>query len=373
MKLKIDAVALVTLEPRMTKDKFLQGCARMRKLRPDAQKLILAGTSEVVSKDSTTREVLETILHRTATMTKQGVVSYCHRGLQYYSFPAPIEDDISLTTMYAKHIQEYCDLSDFLDATFEKSDLPEDARDLVNYCKEIGGGLPADSYGLSEECEQELEHEIEHEEEEELLIPRQDPYPQDDWAFEKVFLDPDSFFTTDFFVPISNFIREKVSRIAAIDWGRPKVFCTPNFFRTIQATESISDLSMYLRPVNAVLVAPDDRIVLISAYELDMLLPIWWKASKKNPKATLQHLFTLVSEEGCGRDQVSTTNENMAFTKLFRGHVQFTELEQKVLGEALRNVDESNLVVQELLGMRGRLSFYDRSDLEIISTKFHHE
>jgi hypothetical protein len=48
MKLLSNAVALVTLEPKMTKDKFLQGCADA-KVAKDGQSLILAGTSEVLS------------------------------------------------------------------------------------------------------------------------------------------------------------------------------------------------------------------------------------------------------------------------------------------------------------------------------------
>jgi hypothetical protein len=47
MKLLDNAIALVTLEPKLTKDKFLQGCARMRKLGREGQSLVLAGTSEV--------------------------------------------------------------------------------------------------------------------------------------------------------------------------------------------------------------------------------------------------------------------------------------------------------------------------------------
>jgi hypothetical protein len=75
MKLKSSAVALVTLEPKMTKDKFLQGCARMRKLRMKGQSLILAGTSEVLSGNSTTEHVLERIL-RTQPSTKKGILTY---------------------------------------------------------------------------------------------------------------------------------------------------------------------------------------------------------------------------------------------------------------------------------------------------------
>jgi hypothetical protein len=76
MKLQSNAVALVTLEPKITKDKFLQGCARMRKLRKNGQSLILVGTSEVVSSNSTTEQVLEKILHHTAVTAKKGILTW---------------------------------------------------------------------------------------------------------------------------------------------------------------------------------------------------------------------------------------------------------------------------------------------------------
>jgi hypothetical protein len=47
------------------------------------------------------------------------------------------------------------------------------------------------------------------------------------------------------------------------------------------------------------LIMPDGRVGLVSAYELDKLLPEWWVASSQNPKAVLQHVC-LDSKRGTG-------------------------------------------------------------------------
>jgi hypothetical protein len=157
----------------------------------------------------------------------------------------------------------------------------------------------------------------------------------------------------------------KLTCLSVIEWS-DKLYCTPNFWKTIQAAESNDDLSLYLRPVNAMLVMPDGRVVLVSAYELDKLklLPEWWVASSQNPKAILQHLFTSVTGQGFGRDSVTIPNEVLTLVKLFRGYVQYSEQQKKVLVAKLRRVPQTHLVVQELLCMRSRLGFFNRSDLE---------
>jgi hypothetical protein len=147
--------------------------------------------------------------------------------------------------------------------------------------------------------------------------------------------------------------------------------CTPNFWRTIQKAESSRDLSLYLRPVNAMLVMPDGRVVLVSAYELDKLLPEWWVASSQSPKAILQHVSTANAGQGFGRDSITIPDEVLTLVKLFRGYVQYSERQQQVLAETLRHVPEAHLIVQELLHMRSRLGCFRRSDLENISSSLH--
>jgi len=78
-----------------------------------------------------------------------------------------------------------------------------------------------------------------------------------------------------------------------------KLFCTRKFWNTIQEWNPSTDISLYLQPVGPLLVLADGRVVLISCYELESLLPHWWReiASQKanvlkkgKPKVCLQHL-----------------------------------------------------------------------------------
>jgi hypothetical protein len=358
-KLMDKAVALVTLEPKITKDKFLQGCARMRKLSPNCQSLILAGTSEVVSAQSTAKDILEMIVENTVVMTRKGIVTFHERGSEYYSFPKPIEEDVTLDAMYKGPLSDYDDIRHFLEAKHETVELSRGVRKLVDHCSSIGEGLQAHYGKLSEECEREVEEEVEIQEEEEIELPRQIPYTQIDWEFAVAFSSPKELFG-NLFKPLTAFINSNLQNIAQIQWSK-KLFCTENFWRTIQQSNSTKDFSMYLRPVDGMLVMPDGRVVLISAYEADNLLPYWWNVT--TPKCMLRHLFTSVSEHGFGREDIGVSTEVLTSVKLFRGYVQFSKEEIIELKKMFRGLSRG-LLITELLFMRGRLKYFDRSDLD---------
>ena len=107
MALPDNALAMVTLEPRLLKDRFLQGCARMRKLRQGGQSIVLAGTSETLSGSDTMQDVLTRIIDNTVTKTKNGVAEWLERAMNHSRFPEPIDIDVSLRTMYANPVTEY--------------------------------------------------------------------------------------------------------------------------------------------------------------------------------------------------------------------------------------------------------------------------
>jgi Protein of unknown function (DUF3638)/Protein of unknown function (DUF3645) len=373
MKLSDEAVAVVTLEPKMKKDKFLQGCARMRKLERGGQRLILVGTSEVISSASTVKSILEKILQYTTSNTAHDIPTFYQRGLNFCSFPTPIEDDFSLERMYGAAIPEYENFSDFLDSAYETESIGNDdnelLEDLVTYCSELGEGVSGACPGkIGEECEQELENEVEHEEEKEVEISVQFPRIQEDWDFHRVFTDPEPLFKS-LFVPLESLIRNQLKAISQISWSK-SIFCTPNFWNTVQGTESVDDVALYLRPVNAMLVmATDSRVVLISIYELNKLLPHWWRCRNNRPKVVLQHLALSCVSEGLGQDDYSLSHDVLSFVKLFRGYVHYTENQRRILVAAFRRILDCRLVLQRLLQMRGRLAFLDRSDIDDIATQ----
>jgi hypothetical protein len=77
----------------------------------------------------------------------------------------------------------------------------------------------------------------------------------------------------------------------------------------------------------------------------------------------LRHLFTSVSEHGFGREDIGVSTEVLTSVKLFRGYVQFSKEEIIELKKMFRGLSRG-LLITELLFMRGRLKYFDRSDLD---------
>lgn len=368
MKLRKDASALVTLEPTLPKDKFMQGCARMRNLRPGGQSLILAGTSEVVKVETTTEEVLERILQNTVDLAKKGLVSYYERGKNYFSFPTEILVDVSLATMYSRHTNEHDDFCTFLEATHVVESSPRDPDLLQEYCKEIGQGVQTEVLQLSEECEQEREREVECEEEQQVELAVQQPYAEREWgSFAQAFTDPESLFKSGLFVSLQSLIDEHVPALSAVAWSS-RVFCTLNFWTTIQRVDQCKNYFKYLRPVNAMLRLPDGRVVLISEYETDKLLTHWW-GKIGEPKAILHHLCMAVHETAFGKDAGTCIPVKIQTTvKLFRGHVQFSLREKRALAIMFQSTPHARQLIENFLFIRSRTRFFERSDLDVFAS-----
>jgi hypothetical protein len=123
--------------------------------------------------------------------------------------------------------------------------------------------------------------------------------------------------------------------------------------------------------VNTILTLKSGRVVLLSEYEADKLLPIWRKTSKRRKCPTLQHLCTVVNSKnqlGFGRDCGSLDPSVLTSLELFRGYVHFSRDELKTPTAMFETVQAQSFI-QNLLSIQGRLRFFDRSDLDDFSTK----
>jgi hypothetical protein len=383
LKLHQTACALVTLEAGITKDKFLQGCARMRKLRPGMQSLVLAGTKEIVDDNSSTESILQKILDNTVSGVAKDLSAFYERGLEFTRFPSPVKESILLEDLYGGKTCAYNDFGTFLDAQQEfTSQQPSQMKSsIVGYCKSIGSSMEVQSTKLSQECERELEEEALCEMEWKPVM--QEPFAQVDWEYNKVFTDPTVLFET-VFTPLTTFMRDHlvargrgVEQASAIKWS-PKLYCTSNFWKTIKSCGLKNDLSSYLRLVNAMLVLQDGRAVLITAYELDKLLPHWWQTSSqrkslrdsgKKTLTSIQHLFQY--ESGClsphlrfGQEETRVPVDVLASIKLFAGRTHFSQEELKELKKMHREVRDRKGLIRRLLSMRGRVDFFERSSLD---------
>jgi hypothetical protein len=348
----------------------------MRMLK-GGQMLVLAGTSEALQNCTTSKELLQTILHHTADMIQMGVETHFQRGMQYHHFPNQSIDDFNLRSMYSGLRSRYPTFAAYFDATFEVSKLSEAEIKLAEYCKDLGD-IQVDTGMLSGECEQELEHEAENEVEQETEKPREEPAGQTDWDYVKAFTDPNALIASGVFVSLRSFCADRLPKIAGIDWDA-HIFCSTNFCNTI--VRSYNDLSPFARHVSAMLVTHDNRVLLLSLYETDKLLPRWWKCqeewSSTRPRpATLRHLFLADDRVGFGRgDDDKLPPKVLASVKLFRGHVGFfsssddnDRQQMDHVREAFGHIPEPRAVALDLLHMRHRLGYYDRSDLELATT-----
>ncbi|CAB9504630.1 Protein of unknown function (DUF3645) [Seminavis robusta] len=350
LKLRSDARAVVTLEPNLTKARFLQGCARMRKLRPGEQSLILVGTEETLNVSATVKGILELTIRNTVKENKKGILELYERGMKYKKFPDAMDVDVALEVLYGGPMKSYSSMSDFLDATVE-CETDKFVSELVDFCKSNGEGLIVQGSQLTDECERELEDEKGKEKEEEVELPSVEPYEERDWRFDKAF-------SSGILGPGVFKISSAVS-VPGVLWSG-EVLCTENWKNTIKTAGQGSDF--YLRPVNSFLSLPTGKIVLISDYEAERLLPYWYKA-KNSSRIRLQHLALFSAGIWLGGDQVELPASVRTSVKFFRGYVSFEEDEKRALESLFvrRNPRES---IQKLLELRYREQFMDRSDLD---------
>lgn len=369
-KLKRDACALVTLEPKLTKDRFLQGCARMRKLGKNQQRLILAGPREVVSPSSSVKSVLEMIVHNTASLTRKALPIYLDHGIDYSKFPKPLEVPLALEDLYQSPVEKNRDFLEYLDAHTEvQVDSSDHYKHLVSHCREVGKGLLVESDGFGQECERELEEVLEEEkqQENETIVKR--PSAQTPWDFS---LPMNGNFESLFgaiFHLLQDFVRTKLPNLVEIEWSC-NLYCTLNFWKTIEESFSCNDMSLYMRLVNPMLVFKDGRVVLVTLFELDELLPHWWMArnNKRGTPSSIEHLSRVInpSQKTFGLTLHSVSVEVLTSIKLFCGMVDYTTEEKQVLSSMFRNVPRVRLTVERLLEKRHRLLHLERSDLEAV-------
>jgi hypothetical protein len=130
---------------------------------------------------------------------------------------------------------------------------------------------------------------------------------------------------------------------------------TQTLEKTIQASESGNDLS--LSPV-LMLVMPDGRVVLVSAYELDRLLPEWWVASSQSQGHSSACVYTQFRTGVLEERFRHCSDEVLTLVKLFRGYIAILGTTKRSLEQAARRVPKSHLVVKGSCSCRSsRLSF----------------
>lgn len=423
LKLRKDAVALLTLAPHICKDKLMQSAGRLRKLG-QGQKLVMVGGSDVFTQLNEVKrgnsssqsswavsDILSWSMKNTVESTAAGLLNWANQAFFFASTFGKdpllcITDEVlELGDMYGKSFaqQTIIHSSDkALEYHYNRSggeDAVNDSmkaiiRQTKNRINEYGGDFNFPVRGCDEECERELEMEVEEEEEIEVELPLVDPIGEKNWNFWRTF---DCRSPTELPITVhqlssfvQKFVRSKGSD--SIKWAK-NIYTTANFAKTITCSANAS-LSRYLRIVNFVLCFPDESILLLSEYEANNLLRLFWdpscsgrgryhllhaslmRRSLDESNSILLHcslpkspMTRSLFKFGKALQAIEIINdESMSSLQLFAGETTYvTEERRNTLKSILRLVNVCPMTqAKQFVEIRGKDKLFPYSDLEMI-------
>lgn len=411
MKLPVDASAVVTLGPRLTKAKLMQGAGRMRQLGGN-QTLWFACFADVAQRVGTAMSVtavLNWVMTNTTDEATRGLIEWASSGLQFERArrdPAneAIDDDWSLTTLYAGGQRPEM-VADIIYGKIETlfgndcSALSSRVRTIEDLARRFGMDDVILVTAHTDECERELQVENEREEHREVEFPSYPPITEQEWDYKRV-MAASSVRSLDGIVSIVP-ISKLASSVMAYDrdakllrhvsWSG--VWCTTNFYRTVVMHTLGLGLSVsYLRTVDFVLAFQDGTVLLLSEFEADQILAVIWAsrafgASLSSSTPVLFNLAMAVHDiVTVGIDYVSLTGSNLCnwvglenllssvvACALLDGETMFsgenkTAAEQE-LRSMLSRVPNREEAARGFVRARGRGHRWKRSPLQVLAAQ----
>lgn len=377
LKLRPDAMAVLTLGQDMCKDKLMQAAGRLRQLSR-GQKLIMVGAPKIfkgiretnhtgrsISKpitkrlklhhDVTINHVTSWIMHNTVTSIWKGVGLWIDQGMFYASGSKPehslLDEKLDLNAFYGKPIH---------DSSVDKLALPSKEYhcrrtnggnkqmmkmmdEIINRSSHLGKSYSVMRTGADEECERELEREIEEEEEEEIEFDRMTAFDEKDWDYTSIFRSRSPTNLPIEVHHISDIMCNYISckSLTNIKWSK-KVLCTSNFIHTIQIKDG--NLDDFLRVPDCVIYFPSGETLLISDREANEILDLFQGSTGSNKKNVNSHSFGHYAFEiepdqepllRCGKKNVIMHDDIICSTKLFNGETMYPRNQQRVLKDML--------------------------------------
>ncbi|KAI8827365.1 hypothetical protein BJ741DRAFT_556087 [Chytriomyces cf. hyalinus JEL632] len=406
-KLAPDALALVTLGPKLKKDKLMQGAGRMRQL--DAgQRLAFCGTSEVEqnirmqlglseNEEIGTTHILRWTLINNKNDLSDGLLQWADQGIHFESCrldqsKAEVDEDWGLESLYA-----VTDIKTHLPSHIEASiqarvgGCSELCHAVAKRTRELGQQIEV-QVKHDQECERELQQEKEKESEREVQIASEEAVNEPSWAYNSVL-------TMRLFIPFGFPtsilpLKAAASMIGGLpglkhaDWSIANVWATQNFCTTV-----LGKGANYLRSVDCMLYFPtSEHLLLVSEKEADGILREIWNWTKpESIHVALIHLSQLrsVVHQSCkgtdspGGVQLSTGGstkiprwEEAAIAQVFNGDSNITPAADvggrhlsrslKLLLENLTRDLSARHAVPDLVASRGRSSEWDFSQMKTI-------
>ncbi|KAF0710192.1 Aste57867_5643 [Aphanomyces stellatus] len=360
MQLRPTAVATLTLGPKLTKDKLMQGAGRLR-LLGHHQKLVLVAPAELESALATPLTIeatLQWIVRNTVASIQKGLPTWSQQGLFFHE---------SREVQHSGVVDEHWDVVDLFGPPIAVQSLANAVRsqclnntstDLMlaidARCQDLGQEIQV-SLQYNEECERELQLDEEEEIEEETALAEMNALDEAPWEYAAALTAKSvaDLVKAVQLVPMTH-VKQLATELVHVAWPS-LLFGTVNFFATV--TSPALDFS---RLADAVLVLPSQEWVILSDREADAILGLLWR-SPTTPLVRLDHLSTL------RRAQPFQVNEqHVASLQLYNGETMFpTPYRQSAIQKLVAN-QKCRDVVRNLLVARGEKRNWDCSDLQRI-------
>ena len=318
MKLQPDACAMVTIGPKMTKDKLMQAAGRMRQL-DKGQRIFLAGPRDVTYQISalmqgrrtgsrtgtggltieemkitiSSKDVMHWVLKNTTeSLAPEGLMMWGTQGFHFcHTHQQPVgsvrmPELLTLQQLYGHTTQKASLISVIIEtsAGFKarlpfihgiSSELNDMSRDILTKVEQRGRGYFLAQIGLDEECERELQNEKEVEKEEEKEVPSMQAVAEEDWDFQGLMEGKyPSAETVPSAVSLCEATRENSDILADIKWCE-RIFCTRNFMNTVVDSQGsrVRPMDRYLRLVHFIVVFRTcGSMLLLSERDADIIL-----------------------------------------------------------------------------------------------------
>ncbi|KJA23151.1 hypothetical protein HYPSUDRAFT_138178 [Hypholoma sublateritium FD-334 SS-4] len=293
LKLPLDFRAMVTLGPKVTKDKLVQGCMRMRNLG-HGQSIMFCAPPEVdrrirrleMIESSASVQVVDILIwamSNTCTDIKDHIPHFIQQGVHYHkrqaaysTFSSSQDKNIEVlrSTWLESAAQDLDDMYGGHDT--EDSGMMDAAKnfpDVTDRLKMLGVAKFYNTM-MAEEQEREVSHEIEEE-------PHQERTPELPAAVQELHPDVQRLVKCGAISPFSTAFQPLLSPLFSQNLGRwsarsKLLLGTRDFMTTTLSKNERSTLTEYLRPINWIVSHRGEdgtlTLVVMSPYEVNILL-----------------------------------------------------------------------------------------------------
>ena len=416
VKMKQDAVCLLTLGTGMCKDKLMQAAGRARMLGR-GQTLILLGVYDIhekireckalcsattpVSTAISVLDVIEWVMGNTIADTKDGLLIWADQGRRFCvtegnQAPLSVMQDVALTLKdfyYHKQQAEMAIVSHErgcmeLNTRCKGHPLSEPKQRLwskINKHVKLYGAFEVFLTEVDGECEREVEKEVIREKLVEVQLCKKTPIEEVDWLYDQDYSSEEILVVTKA-ITLADAINKYINpahELKSISWSTVPVYCTANFVQTVIG--NLSSLSQgfieeYLRPVD-MLLHFKKMVLLISEREANSILSsMQTNINRQNqPWPRLVHLsYAKEALEMSPADRPSMEGPTsylpkplganfISILQLFNGETSFGVKSKAALKKLLSN-NPSRKAAQLIPRMRGLGFMLSRSDLEDVCT-----